>query len=153
VTGGSFAASDHEYPSHLELKLTVTDSSGLQDVASVRLDPQTVNLTFQSSPSGVTLGFATGSGVTPFARTVIVGSTTSVSAPSPIQVGGRKPPDHRRSLAGDLHRHLPPSALTRRRWLTPALTPPSPSTSPGRGGDSNPWQPRARSPRPVDPEI
>jgi hypothetical protein len=88
VTGGSFAASDHEYPSHLELKLTVTDSSGLQDVASVRLDPQTVNLTFQSSPSGVTLGFATGTGVTPFARTAIVGSTTSVSAPSPIQVGG-----------------------------------------------------------------
>jgi glucose/arabinose dehydrogenase len=88
VTGGSFAGPDHEYPSYLELKLTVTDSSGLQNVKSIRLDPQAVDLMFQSSPSGVTLGFGTGGGVTPFTRTVIVNSTTSLSAPSPIQVGG-----------------------------------------------------------------
>jgi glucose/arabinose dehydrogenase/PKD repeat protein len=88
VAGGSFAAPDHEYPSYLELKLTVTDSSGLRNVASVRLDPQTVALTFLSNPSGVTLGLGSGSGVTPFTRTVIVGSTTSVSAPSPVQQAG-----------------------------------------------------------------
>jgi glucose/arabinose dehydrogenase len=88
VSSGSFVAPDHEYPSYLELTLTVTDSSGLQDVKSVRLDPRVVNLTFQSSPSGVTLGFGSGNGVTPFVRTVIAGSTTSVSAPSPVNVGG-----------------------------------------------------------------
>jgi glucose/arabinose dehydrogenase len=88
VSGGSFVAPDHEYPSFLELRLKVTDSSGLEDEASVELAPQIVDLTFQSNPTGVTLGFGSGSGVTPFVRTVIVGSTTSVSAPSPINVGG-----------------------------------------------------------------
>jgi glucose/arabinose dehydrogenase len=88
VAGGSFAAPDHEYPSYLELKLTVTDSSGLRNVASARLDPQTVNLTFHSNPTGVPLGFGSGSSVTPFIRTVIVGSATSVSAPSPVQQAG-----------------------------------------------------------------
>ena len=33
--GGSFVAPDHEYPSHLELKLTATDSGGLE-ASSVR---------------------------------------------------------------------------------------------------------------------
>jgi hypothetical protein len=50
VDGGSFAAPDHEYPSWLKLSLTVTDSGGLSDEASVRLDPKTVNLTFTSTP-------------------------------------------------------------------------------------------------------
>jgi glucose/arabinose dehydrogenase len=88
VAGGSFAAPDHDYPSYLELRLTVTDFSGLQDTTSVRLDPQVVNLTFQSSPSGVTLGFGSDSGTTPVTRTVIVGSTISVSAPTSVTIGG-----------------------------------------------------------------
>jgi hypothetical protein len=29
--GGSLSAPDHEYPSHLELRLTATDSGGLTD--------------------------------------------------------------------------------------------------------------------------
>ena len=55
VASGSFTAPDHEYPSSLELVLTVTDSGGLTSTASVTLQPQTVNLTFTTSPSGLQL--------------------------------------------------------------------------------------------------
>jgi len=40
VASGSFVAPDHEYPSHLELRLTATDSSGGQQVVTRRLDPR-----------------------------------------------------------------------------------------------------------------
>jgi glucose/arabinose dehydrogenase/PKD repeat protein len=84
VDGGSFAAPDHEYPSWLELSLTVTDSGGLSDEASVRLDPKTVNLTFTSTPvTHLRLAVGAATGATPFTRTVIVGSANSVSAPTP----------------------------------------------------------------------
>ena len=55
VASGSFTAPDHEYPSSLELVLTATDSGGLTSTASVTLQPQTVNLTFATSPSGLQL--------------------------------------------------------------------------------------------------
>jgi glucose/arabinose dehydrogenase len=89
VASGSFSAPDHEYPSHLELTLTATDAGGLTDSDTVRLDPQTVNLTFQSSPAGLQLAVGSAGQATPFTRTVIVGSNNSVSAPSPQTLGGR----------------------------------------------------------------
>ena len=55
VASGSFSAPDHEYPSWLELRLTATDSQGLAATTSVILQPQTVDLTFQSQPSGLQL--------------------------------------------------------------------------------------------------
>jgi hypothetical protein len=83
VASGSFTAPDHEYPSYLELRLTATDSGGLTDTKSVRLDPKTVVLSFQSGPPGLNLVVGSGGATAPFSRTVIVGSTNSVSAPSP----------------------------------------------------------------------
>jgi hypothetical protein len=53
--GGSFTTPDHEYPSHLELRLTAADSGGLTDIKSVQLDPKTVSLTLSSSPTGFSL--------------------------------------------------------------------------------------------------
>jgi glucose/arabinose dehydrogenase/PKD repeat protein len=88
VANGTFPAPDHEYPSHLELRLTATDSSGLTDTKSVLLFPQAVALTFQSSPSGLQLTVGSSSSATPFSRTVIIGSNNSVSAPSPQSLGG-----------------------------------------------------------------
>ncbi|MFG1705508.1 LamG-like jellyroll fold domain-containing protein [Nonomuraea sp. M3C6] len=85
---GSFQAPDHDYPSHLELRLTVTDAQGLTDTKSVLLQPRTVNLTFQSSPAGMQLGFNSEQTTTPFTRTVIVGSGNSISAPSPQTSSG-----------------------------------------------------------------
>ena len=55
VASGSFVAPDHEYPSYLELRLTATDSGGLTDTKSVRLDPKTVELSFRSDPAGLQL--------------------------------------------------------------------------------------------------
>jgi glucose/arabinose dehydrogenase/PKD repeat protein len=88
TASGSFVAPDHEYPSHLDLRLTATDPGGLSTTMSVQLDPQTVDLTFGSSPAGLTLAVGSTSQPAPFTRTAIVGSTLSVSAPSPQAIGG-----------------------------------------------------------------
>ena len=88
TASGSFVAPDHEYPSHLELRLTATDPGGLSNTTTRQLDPQTVDLTFVSNPAGLTLAVGSTSQPTPFTRTAILGSTLSVSAPSPQAVGG-----------------------------------------------------------------
>jgi glucose/arabinose dehydrogenase len=84
----SFVTPDHDYPSYLELRLTATDSGGLQDTQTVRLDPRTVRLTVRSSPTGLTLGLGGSSGPAPLTRTVIEGSQNTISAPSPQTLGG-----------------------------------------------------------------
>jgi glucose/arabinose dehydrogenase len=88
VASGSFTAPDHEYPSHLELTLTATDSGGLTDTKNVLLYPQTVDLTFQSSPTGLQLTLNGTSATAPYTRTVITGSNNSISAPTPQTLAG-----------------------------------------------------------------
>jgi hypothetical protein len=88
VSSGSFTAPDHEYPSHLELRLTASDSEGLQGTTSVLLSPETVTLTFQTSPTGLQLVVNGTSQTSTFTRTVIRGSTNTISAPSPQTIGG-----------------------------------------------------------------
>jgi glucose/arabinose dehydrogenase len=88
VASGSFIGPEHDYPSYLELVLTVTDSAGLSSTATVRLDPATVDLTFASNPPGTRIAVGPAEGVTPFTRTVIQGSTNSVSAVTPQVSGG-----------------------------------------------------------------
>jgi glucose/arabinose dehydrogenase len=83
VTGGSFVAPDHDYPSYLELTLTATDYQGLSSSKSVRLDPLTVLLRFLTAPAGLELVVGSTATPAPFERTVIVGSHVDVSAPSP----------------------------------------------------------------------
>ncbi len=89
VTGAtaSIVAPDHEYPSHLEVRLTATDSGGLSRTAVLMLSPNVVTLQFTSEPAGLTLTAGSFSGVTPFAQTVIVGSTLALSTATPQQVG------------------------------------------------------------------
>jgi hypothetical protein len=87
VASGSFIAPDHEYPSYLELLLTAVDSDNHAVTTSVRLDPQTVVLTFSSGPNGASLVVGGTAGTAPFTRTVIVGSNNSISAPSPQVFG------------------------------------------------------------------
>ncbi|MEU7531025.1 PQQ-dependent sugar dehydrogenase [Saccharothrix sp. NPDC042600] len=84
VASGQFTAPDHQYPSSLRLRLTATDSQGLSASTTVRLEPQTVLLTFKTNPGGLRLsglGFNESARTTPFSVTVIVGSANSVSAP------------------------------------------------------------------------
>ncbi|MCI0447897.1 sugar dehydrogenase, partial [bacterium] len=87
VKTGSFTAPDHEYPSYLVLQLTVTDSKGAKDVKSVQLNPRTVSLTFKTKPGALHLVVGSTSSVTPFSRTVIIGSKNTISAPSPQTKG------------------------------------------------------------------
>ena len=90
VSSGSFNAPDHDYPSELELTLTATDAAGLSKSASIRLLPRTTTLTFQTSPTGLKLTFNGVNATAPFSRTVIVGSSNSVSAPSPQTLRGKQ---------------------------------------------------------------
>jgi glucose/arabinose dehydrogenase/PKD repeat protein len=87
VAGGSFVTPDHEYPSYLELRLTATDSGGLTDTESLRLDPRTVVLTFQTSPGGLRLAVNGTQGTAAFTRTVIIGSKNTISAITPQTKG------------------------------------------------------------------
>jgi PKD repeat protein len=86
---GSFTAPDHEYPSYLELRLTATDSGGLTGTRTARLDPRTVVLTFQTSPGGLRLAVNGSAATATFSRTVIVGSSNTISAISPQPKGNK----------------------------------------------------------------
>ena len=79
----SFTAPDHGDDSYLEIILTATDSQGLTASVSQNLNPQTVKLTLASSPSGLQLVYGSDTVTTPFQATTIVGSTHTVSAPTP----------------------------------------------------------------------
>jgi PKD repeat protein len=87
VASGSFTAPQAQYPAYLELRLTATDSHGLQTTVTRRLDPRTVALTLDSDPAGLklTLGSETLTG--PFTRDVVVGSSNTVTAVSPQSQG------------------------------------------------------------------
>jgi glucose/arabinose dehydrogenase len=89
VASGSFVAPSHEYPSYLELELTATDSGGLQHTVTRRVDPRTVVLTFQTTPGGLRLAVNGTTSTATFTRTVIVGSTNTLSVPSPQTKGGK----------------------------------------------------------------
>lgn len=83
LAGGSFVAPDHEYPSYLELQLTATDSAGLTASTNLRLDPDTVDLAVNTVPSGLHVNVNGADVTTPGSVRVIIGATTTLSAPSP----------------------------------------------------------------------
>jgi hypothetical protein len=88
TASGSFVGPDHDYPSHLELRLRATDARGLQDTVSVELQPRTKALTLASEPTGLTLVAGGVAQATPFTTVVIEGATVTVSAPSPQTLDG-----------------------------------------------------------------
>ena len=88
VGSGSFNAPDHEYPSYVELTLTATDSLGTTASTTVRLDPRTVVLSFATVPTGLALAVNQASSAAPFSRTVIVGSSNTISATTPQTLNG-----------------------------------------------------------------
>jgi len=83
VSSGSFAAPDHEFPSYLELRLSVTDSGGLTAQASVALQPKTIELTVASSPPGLLVSLGSDTAASPLVRTVIAGAEVGIGAESP----------------------------------------------------------------------
>jgi hypothetical protein len=77
---GSFVGQEHDYPSHLDLTLTVTDARGAKDTKTVRLDPKTIRLRLESDPPGRPLTLNDTSGTTAIEREVIVGARNSIGA-------------------------------------------------------------------------
>ncbi len=88
VASASFPGPEHDYPSYLEVILSVTDSGGLTRQTSVNLQPKTVLLTVDSVPPGALLTLGPETAVAPFTRTVIQGTTNSIGAASPAYLQG-----------------------------------------------------------------
>jgi len=88
TSGGTFTAPDHEWYSYIEFVLTVTDSGGLDGEDRVSVDPVAVTNSYTSDPPGLALVVGGVSETAPFDRPAIVGSTNSISAPSPQMLDG-----------------------------------------------------------------
>ncbi|GAA1028702.1 PQQ-dependent sugar dehydrogenase [Virgisporangium ochraceum] len=88
--GGTVLGPDHEYPSWVELVLTVTDDEGLSHSVSRRLEPRTVNLTFTSNPAGLRIAVGSSAQATPFTKTVIEGSNNQISGVTPQLYAGNQ---------------------------------------------------------------
>jgi uncharacterized repeat protein (TIGR01451 family) len=88
VASGTFVAPDHEYPTFIDVTLTVTDSAGVSASTTVRIHPRTVDLTFATSPSGLTLTHNSTARTAPFTFRAIIGSSNAVSAAATQTVGG-----------------------------------------------------------------
>ncbi len=85
---GVFVMPDHEYPSNVELILTVTDPNGGTTVERTDADYRTVDVDVTSQPTGVPVLVGSTEENTPFTREVAVGATTSVSVADPLIFGG-----------------------------------------------------------------
>jgi glucose/arabinose dehydrogenase len=88
VSGGSFVAPDHDYPSHIEISLTATDARGLTATKSVSIDPHPVQLELESDPAGIQLSAGETSDAAPFPLTVIEGANVLLSAPAMAEIEG-----------------------------------------------------------------
>jgi glucose/arabinose dehydrogenase len=75
-------APDHEWFAFLEVTLIATDSRGLSGRADVTLYPRFATLYFETDPTGLELVVGGAAETTPFARPVILGSLSSISAPA-----------------------------------------------------------------------
>lgn len=134
ISTASFSAPDHEYPSHLELKLMVTDAEGLTDTKSVILNPQTVELNFQSTPLGLQLVVGGSQSPTPFTTSVILGSINSVSAVMPQALGGTNYKFVSWSDGGDQSHTLTADAAKTYSATYQATSNPAPPLSDNSGG-------------------
>jgi glucose/arabinose dehydrogenase len=90
IRHAEFNAPQHEYPSHIEIVLRVSDKRGLSGTASLSLQPATVDVSLSSAPAGIPLRAGTEEEATPFTLTAIDGSEIQITAPPTAEVGGKK---------------------------------------------------------------
>ncbi len=100
---GSFDAPDHEYPSHLQLRLTATDSQGAKATVSVDLQPKTATIGVASSPTGVPITVDSQTHPASWTATVIRGGVATVSAPLTRTIAGKR---NRFSTWNDSHQRV-----------------------------------------------
>ncbi len=80
---GSFTVPDHGDDSYFQINLTATDSAGLRGTTSVTIQPQTVQFTLNTSPTGLQVVYGGTTFTAPSVHATIVGSTHTIYAPSP----------------------------------------------------------------------
>lgn len=88
IRHAEFTAPQHEYPSYIEIVLRVSDKRGLSGVASLNLQPSTVDVSLASEPAGIDLLAGSVEEPAPFSMTAIEGSEIQLSAPLLAEVGG-----------------------------------------------------------------
>lgn len=129
VSSGSFTAPDHDWPSYLELRLTAKDSSGATGTTEVDLQPETVDLTFATSPSGLSLVVGGDTPTTPHTRTFIVGAGTAIGATSPQTLDGTTYVFSSWSQGGEANQTLTVPSVPTTYTATYAAQPDSPTIS------------------------
>ncbi len=154
---GSFAAPDHEYPSHLKLQLVVTDGP-MSTVVSQDILPKTGIIQVRSDPPGLPLSLGANTGAPPPDATAIVGSSVTVSAPATGTLGGAQYAFSHWSDGGAAVHGVVATEAT--KTLTafyngpppPPTPPPTPSPTPSPTPPPPPPPPVASTVfRPVDP--
>lgn len=80
---------DHDADSYLEIRLTATDSRGLEATATRQLRPEHVRLELTSELAGAPVTYASERLATPHARDAAIGFETSVSAAATVERDGR----------------------------------------------------------------
>ena len=103
VASGSFVAPDHEYPSHLRLRLTATDSEGLSTSSEVDLQPKTATIHVDSTPAAIPITIDSVSKPAPWTATVIKGGSANVNPPLTRTIGGKR---YRFSTWDDTHQRV-----------------------------------------------
>jgi len=81
--GGSFPVAYSGDFTYYVIYLTVTDSGGLTDTKQVTITPNRVSISFNSVPPGIVIAIDSGTGTTPFTRSVPKGSQHLIYASSP----------------------------------------------------------------------
>ncbi len=86
---------NHDADSFYKVVLTATDSRGQTDTKTIKLFPQAVNLTLDSSPPGAPLTYAGATNAAPWTRAVAVGFNGTISAAQTFTAGGTNLRVHR----------------------------------------------------------
>ena len=121
----SFDAPDHEYPSWLEVRLTVTDSGGTSASTSVELQPRTSTLHLASVPVGVPLSAGNNTDPAPWTATLIRKGSTSISGPLARTIGGKR---YRFSTWNDSHKRVRDITVSSNTSLTATYVPDAPDS-------------------------
>jgi len=87
-SGGTVVAPLHEDPSHLQLRLTATDSRGMSTTATRDLYPRRITVMLVSEPAGIPLTFGGHTGAAPWETTMPAGGEGNVAAPASAVLHG-----------------------------------------------------------------
>jgi hypothetical protein len=82
-SGGSITAPDHGDNSYFEITLWATDNGGATATTSRIVNPRTAQITLNTVPAGLQVVYGGTTGTAPMTFTSIVGSTQTISVPSP----------------------------------------------------------------------